>query len=87
MSANEYSPVAGNRFTSQMIQFESFEPIYKHLIFVLCSYRIEKVQNFEVKTMFSQGDDEKMEDLWLKMLQSHEFIRGGGNTVAVNFNL
>ena len=95
MSANEYSPVAGNRFTSPMIRFESFEPIIlvqyirfdKHLIFVLCSSRIEKVQNFEVKTMFSQGDDEKMEDLWLKMLQSHEFIRGGGNTVAVNFNL
>lgn len=36
--------------------------------------------------MFSQGDDEKMEDLWLKMLQSHEFIRQGHN-VAIDFNL
>ena len=36
--------------------------------------------------MFTQGDDEKMEDLWLKMLQNHEFIRNG-NSVAVNYNL
>ena len=81
MSANEYSPVAGNRFTR-------IGPIGldNHLKIVLQNSRIGKVQNFEVKTMFSQGDDEKMEDLWLKMLQSHEFIRQGHN-VAINFNL
>ena len=64
----------------------SIETFGRRKIFGENDKESKKVQNFEVPTMFSQGDDEKMEDLWLKLLQNHEVIRQG-NMVAVNYNL